>query len=96
MLYDTRFKVQLNPFTACIGSFGVNCCFPCAREYFGHGCRKKCNCNNTQTCDSKIGCVARNYGIEPCINYNYLWKHCLSISCSFLFAIISQNQIIDV
>lgn len=45
----------------CIGSFGVNCSFSCPKEYFGHGCQGICNCNNTQTCDPKIGCVARNY-----------------------------------
>nr|XP_034304113.1 scavenger receptor class F member 2-like isoform X1 [Crassostrea gigas] len=49
----------------CNGSFGVNCSFSCPKEYFGHGCREKCYCINTETCDSKIGCVARNYSMEP-------------------------------
>lgn len=64
ILIDTLLN-SADSFTACIGSFGVNCSFSCPKEYFGHGCQGICNCNNTQTCDPKIGCVARNYGIEP-------------------------------
>ena len=46
-------------FAACIGFYGVNCSQPCPDGYFGHGCRQICNCNDTEICNAKIGCIAK-------------------------------------
>ena len=47
----------LNEFTACIGSFGLNCSSSCPDGYYGLGCRQICNCNDREKCDPMIGCT---------------------------------------
>ena len=55
-----RFSKVLHAiFAACIGFFGVNCSQPCPDGYFGHGCRQVCNCNDTESCNAEIGCIAK-------------------------------------
>ncbi|XP_062568715.1 uncharacterized protein LOC134230869 [Saccostrea cucullata] len=40
----------------CIGSFGRNCSGgPCTPGYYGHGCKKRCDCG-TIVCDRTSGC----------------------------------------
>nr|XP_034304152.1 protein draper-like [Crassostrea gigas] len=41
----------------CIGSWGKDCGNNCNYGYYGHGCRKRCNCSYLQKCDPKNGCV---------------------------------------
>ncbi|XP_078333052.1 uncharacterized protein LOC111109726 isoform X2 [Crassostrea virginica] len=41
----------------CVGSFGENCSSPCPDGYFGYRCLQICDCNNTEECDPKNGCV---------------------------------------
>ncbi|XP_062589432.1 cell death abnormality protein 1-like isoform X3 [Saccostrea cucullata] len=45
---------------ACIGTFGQNCSNPCMYGYYGHGCRKRCNCSQKQFCDREKGCLFAN------------------------------------
>ena len=39
------------------GFFGQNCSVACLGNSYGPQCKLTCNCNNSQTCDSKVGCV---------------------------------------
>lgn len=70
--------------TACIGSLGHNCSLPCPNGYYGHGCRYKCDCNDTQTCEPQIGCSAKNNG--TCIkNYDF-WI------IQYIFVFLKRNK----
>ncbi|XP_078332137.1 uncharacterized protein LOC111113969 [Crassostrea virginica] len=42
---------------ACIGMWGKNCLHPCSFNFYGHGCRQKCNCSHeSERCDPMKGC----------------------------------------
>ena len=44
------------PFTECMdGRFGWNCLTPCQKGFYGHLCRKSCECN-VHFCDPVKGC----------------------------------------
>uniref|UniRef100_K1Q5N3 Uncharacterized protein n=1 Tax=Magallana gigas TaxID=29159 RepID=K1Q5N3_MAGGI len=58
----------------CIGSFGHNCSLTCKDGYFGHGCRSKCECNDSQTCEPQIGCTPRsNHYNGSTLSANYMY-----------------------
>lgn len=44
-------------FSACIGTWGIECGNNCAFGHYGFGCRKMCNCSYQQICDPKQGCI---------------------------------------
>lgn len=75
-----------NKFTACNGSFGLNCSSPCPDGYYGLGCRRICNCNDTQKCDPMIGCIYKgdHNGIHIfVVNYHVWYVHQSKIYISF-------------
>lgn len=49
-------------FSACIGSWGMECRKNCSYGYHGFGRRQMCNCSYSQTCDPKLGCIEQFEG----------------------------------
>ncbi|XP_062589431.1 uncharacterized protein LOC134251082 isoform X2 [Saccostrea cucullata] len=71
---------------ACIGTFGQNCSNPCMYGYYGHGCRKRCNCSQKQFCDREKGCLFAND--------TYLWDACL-VPGEYLYSDVRESQMIQ-
>lgn len=44
-------------FSACVGSWGMECRNNCSFGHYGFGCRQMCSCSNQQICDPKQGCI---------------------------------------
>ena len=60
-------------FAACIGMWGRDCVNNCSYGYYGHGCRKKCDCDfQLQICNPREGCVKSNNILFTSIKYKFL------------------------
>ena len=46
-------------FTACFGSWGINCTQNCTPGHYGFGCRSRCFCHSNQLCDKRLGCMEK-------------------------------------
>lgn len=53
--------------------WGRDCVNNCRYGYYGHGCRKKCDCDfQLQICNPREGCVKSNNILFTSIKYKFL------------------------
>lgn len=77
------------------GFFGLNCLETCAENFYGILCESKCDCNETQICHHKCGCLPVSSLTNDSLTTENMTSSYFAESCPTSTTVVLTGQCIN-